>query len=85
MSDLSEFIHGRLSPQDFVIKAAADIKKDTAFFQALPFAKTLETWAVDALAGALATKFSPTIVGLVIAQLKAALGLDPLPASPPGL
>lgn len=75
MSDLTQLLHGQLSPADFVPKAAADLKKDFALFQGLPFAKTLEGWAIDAIAGALASKFSPTLVSLIKAQLEAALGI----------
>jgi hypothetical protein len=84
MSDLTLLLKGQLSPADFVVKAAADIKKDTAFFQALPFAKTLETWAIDTIAARLSGTLSPTVTALIVHEIKALLGLnDPTPTAAP--
>lgn len=84
MSDVSMFIKGKLTPEEFVAKAAADIKKDTAFFQAMPFAKTLETWAIDAIFARLSGVLSPTISALVCREIKVLLGIaTPDTAGPP--
>lgn len=78
MSDVSEFLRGAIPPEVFVTKAAADLQKDFAWAQALPFAKTLESWAIDALGRVLATKLSPTITALIVGELKQLLGLNNL-------
>lgn len=88
MSLLTQLIHGQISPAEFITKAAAEIKKDAGFFASLPFGKTIEGWAVDALGRLLAQHFSPTIVELIVSELKEALGLTSNgqvpPAAPPG-
>jgi hypothetical protein len=85
MSDLSLFIHGKLTPEEFIAKAAADIKKDTAWFAALPFAKSLELWIIDRIYDRLVTVMSPTLAAIICHQIKVILGIqDPIPAAPGG-
>lgn len=80
-SDLSAFLKGQLDPSTLVAKLAADIKHDCAWFQALPFAKTLEGWAIDAIYARLAAVVSPTIAALICHEIKVLLGIaDPVTA-----
>lgn len=69
MSDLSQFLHGQLSPQEFVTKCAADIQKDLAIFG--PLAPEFETFAVDGIAWLIerSGKVSPTIVEAIKGQI----------------
>ena len=87
MSDVTALFEGKLTPAQFVVKAAGDIKKDVVFFQGLPFASTLEEWALNALRTLLSSKLSPILAALIVNEIKQVLGLVPaVPQAPtPGI
>lgn len=75
MSLVTELFEGKITPAQFVEDAVADVKKDLAWAQGLPFAVQLEEWAVGALGSVLATKLSPTVAALIVAEVKKLLSL----------
>ena len=84
MSLVTDLFEGKISPAAFITGAAADIKKDLALFQGLPFAPTLEEWALGALGTLLSTKLSPTLSAVIINEIKSLTGTGtptPAPAS----
>ena len=81
MSLVTDLVEGKITPAAFIEGAATDIKKDAGLFNALPFAKPLETWAIGQLSTLLSGKLSPTVVALIVNGLENALGLTPPPAA----
>lgn len=84
MSNVTALLAGKLAPQDFINLTAADIKKDVAWFQALPFAKTVESWALDMIYSRLAAVMSPTFATLIVHEIKAVLGINDTVTAPAG-
>ena len=79
MSDVSLFLHGKLDPAEFVTKASADIVKATAWFSALPFAKTLEGWLIDRLYDRINAVLGPLVAATICHEIKVLLGIaDPV-------
>jgi hypothetical protein len=78
MSNLSELIKGDMSPEQFVTKSAADIKKDLKFLNKFPGAKE---WLLRTLQAALvASGLSGTVAAIIIGGIS--MLLDDTPATP---
>jgi len=61
----------------FIATAAGDIRADAAAIARIPGAPALEEWALDQLQALLAARFSPTVVALAMANLRAQIGPAP--------
>lgn len=83
MSNLTSLVHGRLTPEEFVTKSAADIKKDLAIFQKFPGYAKYADWAMDLLEKAIVARgLSPFFADIVCDQIRTLLGI-PLDTAPP--
>lgn len=81
MSDLTQLLHGKLSPQQFAEKAAVEIKKDLGFLDAIP---GVEDWILAGL-GKLLTGagLSGLLAGVIINTIKSLLTPAPAPVPTP--
>lgn len=66
MSLVSQLEQGQISPDQFIVQAAADLKKDFSIFATTPVGKLFIGWAVGALQALLTRTLSPTLVTLIM-------------------